>query len=118
MLYRTVQAHLKSFLGQTAGDAERSGLPGFVKREFAYVQHTLRLVLAGFLAFIGALSLYRASVAAHVTLPAWVLLAALVLFLALLGLFLLRGWEPKCKLCHISHFIKGAAPGGARPTCC
>ena len=39
VLYRTIQAHLETFLAQTAGDAERSGLPGFVKREFeAYLR--------------------------------------------------------------------------------
>ena len=39
VLYRTVQAHLETFLAQTAGDAERSGVPGFVKREFeAYLR--------------------------------------------------------------------------------
>jgi len=39
VLYRTVQAHLESFLAQTAGDAETSGLPAFVKREFeAYLR--------------------------------------------------------------------------------
>ena len=34
VLYRTVEAHLKTFLAHPAGDAERSGLPVFVKREF------------------------------------------------------------------------------------
>lgn len=34
VLYRTVEAHLETFLAHTAGDAERSGLPVFVKREF------------------------------------------------------------------------------------
>jgi hypothetical protein len=29
VLYRTVEAHLKTFLAHTAGDAERSGLPVF-----------------------------------------------------------------------------------------
>jgi len=39
VLYRTVEAHLETFLAHTAGDAERSGLPGFVKREFeAYLR--------------------------------------------------------------------------------
>jgi hypothetical protein len=39
VLYRTIQAHFETFLAQTAGDAERSGLPGFVKREFeAYLR--------------------------------------------------------------------------------
>ncbi len=39
VLYRTVEAHLKTFLAHTAGDAERSGLPVFVKREFeAFLQ--------------------------------------------------------------------------------
>jgi hypothetical protein len=34
VLYRTVEAHLETFLPHTAGDAKRSGLPVFVKREF------------------------------------------------------------------------------------
>ena len=34
VLSRTIQAHLETFLAQTAGDAERSGVPEFVKREF------------------------------------------------------------------------------------
>jgi len=34
VLYRTIQAHLPTFLAQTAGDADRSGLPAFVRREF------------------------------------------------------------------------------------
>ena len=39
VLYRTVEAHLRTFLAHTAGDAERSGLPVFVKREFeAYLR--------------------------------------------------------------------------------
>ena len=39
VLYRTVEAHLQTFLAHTAGDAERSGLPVFVKREFeAYLR--------------------------------------------------------------------------------
>ena len=33
-LYRTVAAHLETFLTHTARDAERSGLPVFVKGEF------------------------------------------------------------------------------------
>jgi Transposase zinc-binding domain len=38
-LYRTVEAHLPTFLAQTGGDAEHAGLPGFVKREFeAYLR--------------------------------------------------------------------------------
>jgi hypothetical protein len=39
VLYRTVEAHLPTFLAQAGGDAERAGLPGFVKREFeAYLR--------------------------------------------------------------------------------
>jgi Transposase zinc-binding domain len=39
VLYRTIQAHLASFLAQTAGDADSPGLPGFVRREFeAYLR--------------------------------------------------------------------------------
>ena len=34
VLYRTVEAHLETFLAHTAEDAERSGLPVFAKREF------------------------------------------------------------------------------------
>jgi hypothetical protein len=34
VLYRTIEAHLPSFLAHTAGDAETPGLPAFVKREF------------------------------------------------------------------------------------
>ncbi|MBI3457950.1 MAG: hypothetical protein HY002_19405 [Candidatus Rokubacteria bacterium] len=34
VLYRTIQAHLASFLAQTAGEADSPGLPGFVRREF------------------------------------------------------------------------------------
>jgi uncharacterized membrane protein YfcA len=45
-------------------------------------QDTMRLVLAGFLTFIGALSAYRASVGAGIHLPAWVLWATSLLCLA------------------------------------
>jgi hypothetical protein len=39
ILYRTVQAHLETFLAHTAGEDGRPGLPGFVKREFeAYLR--------------------------------------------------------------------------------
>ena len=39
VLYRTIEAHLPTFLAHTAGEADRSGLPVFVKREFeAYLQ--------------------------------------------------------------------------------
>jgi len=39
ILYRTVQAHLETFLARTAGEEGRPGLPGFVKREFeAYLR--------------------------------------------------------------------------------
>jgi hypothetical protein len=33
-LYQIVETHLETFLAHTAGDAESSGLPVFVKREF------------------------------------------------------------------------------------
>ena len=33
-LYRTVAAHLEAVLARAAGNAERSGLPVFAKREF------------------------------------------------------------------------------------
>lgn len=49
------------------------------------------MVLASFLGLIGVLSLYRASVTEQLSIPGWVLLAVLVLFLALLSLYLLRG---------------------------
>ncbi len=74
-------------------------------------QQALRMVLASFLGLIGILSLYRASVATGLGLPAWTLLAVLVPFLALLSLYILRGREPRCKLCHISHRIYGSPPG-------
>ncbi len=74
-------------------------------------QRTLRKVLAGFLAFVGVLSLYRASVGTQLALPAWALLVALVLLLALLALYLLGGREPRCKLCYISHRIYRVPPG-------
>lgn len=32
VLYRTVQAHLETFLARTAGEEGTPGLPGFVKR--------------------------------------------------------------------------------------
>ncbi len=79
-------------------------------------QQALRMVLASFLGLIGILSLYRASVATGLGLPAWTLLAVLVPFLALLSLYILRGREPRCKLCHISHRIYGSPPG--RPGGC
>ncbi len=79
-------------------------------------QQALRMVLASFLGLIGVLSLYRASVATGLGLPAWTLLAVLVPFLALLSLYILRGREPRCKLCHISHRIYGSPPG--RPGGC
>ncbi len=79
-------------------------------------QQALRMVLASFLGLIGVLSLYRASVATGLGLSAWTLLAVLVPFLALLSLYILRGREPRCKLCHISHRIYGSPPG--RPGGC
>ncbi len=79
-------------------------------------QQALRMVLASFLGLIGVLSLYRASVATGLGLPAWTLLAVLVPFLVLLSLYILRGREPRCKLCHISHRIYGSPPG--RPGGC
>ncbi len=57
------------------------------------------------------ISFYRASVATGLGLPAWALLAVLVPFPALLSLYILRGREPRCKLCHISHRIYGSPPG-------
>jgi hypothetical protein len=33
-LYRTIEAHLETFLAETAEGVGRSGLPVFVKREF------------------------------------------------------------------------------------
>jgi len=43
VLYRTVRAHLGTFLARTAGDAETAGLPGFVKREVeAYLRCGIR----------------------------------------------------------------------------
>ncbi len=80
-------------------------------------QQALRMVLASFLGLIGILSLYRASVATGLGLPAWTLLAVLVPFLALLSLYILRGREPRCKLCHISHRIYGSPPGRAGGCC-
>jgi hypothetical protein len=39
VLYRTIEAHLPTFLAHTAGDVETPGLPAFVKREFeAYLR--------------------------------------------------------------------------------
>lgn len=81
-------------------------------------QQTLHVVLAGFLLFIGALSLYRASVAVDLTLPAWVLLIVLVAVLGLFALYLLRGIEPRCKLCHISHRIYGTLTSRTDAGCC
>ncbi len=83
-------------------------------------QRTLRKVLAGFLGLIGVLSFYRASVTEQLALPGWALLAVLMLFLALLGLYLLRGLEPRCKLCHMSHRIYGTPTGrpGNSGGCC
>lgn len=75
------------------------------------------MVLASFLGLIGVLSLYRASVTEQLSIPGWVLLAVLVLFLALLSLYLLRGVEPRCKLCHMSHRIYGD-PNERRGGCC
>jgi uncharacterized membrane protein YfcA len=83
-------------------------------------QRTLRKVLAGFLGLIGVLSFYRASVTEQLALPGWALLAVLMLFLALLGLYLLRGLGPRCKLCHMSHRIYGTPTGrpGNSGGCC
>ncbi len=53
-------------------------------------QHTLRLVLAGFLTFIGALSAYRASVGMGVHSPAWVLWTSVLVCLGAMGLFIRR----------------------------
>jgi hypothetical protein len=39
ILYRTVQAHLETFLAQTAGEDGEPGLPRFIEREFeAYLR--------------------------------------------------------------------------------
>ncbi len=81
-------------------------------------QRALRVVLAGFLGLIGVLSLYRASVTEQLGVPGWALLVVLVLFLALLSLYLLRGREPRCKLCHVSHRIYGSPPGTTDDRCC
>jgi uncharacterized membrane protein YfcA len=48
-------------------------------------QHTMRLVLAAFLMFIGALSAYRASVAAGIHIPVWLLWMSLLVWLAGIG---------------------------------
>jgi uncharacterized membrane protein YfcA len=53
-------------------------------------QETLRIVLAGFLAFIGLLSGYRASIASEIHIPAWVLWASFLLCLAAMALFFRR----------------------------
>ena len=53
-------------------------------------QHTLRLVLSGFLLFVGGISLYRASVASHMRGLTWALLGVFLLFLVSLTWFLLR----------------------------
>jgi uncharacterized membrane protein YfcA len=53
-------------------------------------QHRLRLALAGFLTFIGALSAYRASVGMGVHLPAWALWTSVTLCLAAMALFIRR----------------------------
>jgi uncharacterized membrane protein YfcA len=81
-------------------------------------QRTLRVVLASFLGLIGVLSLYRASVAVQFSIPGWILIAVLTLFLALLALYLLRGREPRCKLCHMSHRIYGVPRGRTDDSCC
>jgi len=53
-------------------------------------QHTLRLVLAGFLTFIGALSAYRASIGAGIHLRAWVLWTGFLVCLAAIVLVIRR----------------------------
>lgn len=53
-------------------------------------QHTMRLVLAGFLTFIGALSAYRASVGAGIRVPAWVLAGVVLTCLTAMILFMRR----------------------------
>jgi uncharacterized membrane protein YfcA len=45
-------------------------------------QHTMRLVLAGFLMFIGALSAYRASAGAGIHIPVWVLWVSVLVCIA------------------------------------
>ena len=64
-------------------------------------QDKLRLVLAAFLLFIGALSAYRASVGAGIHLPGWVLGAVLLAILAVTLLFV-RQWSRRIKNCNAS----------------
>ena len=53
-------------------------------------QHALRLVLAGFLVFVGALSAYRASLGAGIHVPAWTLWTAFLVCLAPMILYVRR----------------------------
>jgi uncharacterized membrane protein YfcA len=64
-------------------------------------QDKLRLVLAAFLLFIGALSAYRASVGAGIHLPDWILGAVLLAILAMTLLFV-RQWSRRIKNCNAS----------------
>jgi uncharacterized protein len=68
-------------------------------------QATLRLVLSVFLALVGVISFYRASLAPQLHWPGWVVLAALVVVVAALTRMLLQ--ERSKKKCSV--------PGGA---CC
>lgn len=67
-------------------------------------QHTLRLVLSGFLLFVGGVSLYRASTALHMPVLNVVFLAIFLLFLVALAWFLLRS--------------RGRAPQAGKVSCC
>jgi uncharacterized membrane protein YfcA len=74
-------------------------------------QHTLRLVLSGFLLFVGGISLYRASAALHMPILNTAFLAIFLLFLVALTWFLLRrrGRSPRAqKSCCSNGSCKGA----------
>jgi uncharacterized protein len=53
-------------------------------------QEILRMVLAGFLTFIGLLSAYRASLSSGLHIPAWVLVASVIVCLTAIILVILR----------------------------
>ncbi len=59
-------------------------------------QATLRLVLSCFLALVGVISFYRASLAPQLHWPAWVVLIVLVLVVAVLSWMLLRRRRNTC----------------------
>jgi uncharacterized membrane protein YfcA len=67
-------------------------------------QHSLRLVLSGFLLFVGGISLYRASAVLHMPVLNTVFLAIFLLFLVALTWFLLRR--------------RGRTPPTQKKTCC